>query len=284
MEKKYAYVTVLYGTNVYLTGALVLAYSLIKSQCKYDRVIMVTPDVSQDHVKLLAKLYDYVVNIDYVDVNNNIFSDENTRFINVFTKLRCFELVHYDKILLMDLDMLVINSIDHLFDLDAPAACIKHHSVDYGEKIDSQLICDNRNNKLVGSINAGLMLLTPDLVEWHKIMQDIKENESLHKFKYPEQDYLSLRYCKRWTSITFNYNFQFGLTNRVRKSRYNIDDIYVIHYSSQYKPWNWFIQGWTADASERKFISIHRKYYGLWTSCYNLVKAYLKKAELFVEY
>lgn len=47
------------------------------------------------------------------------------RFDHVFTKLRLFEAcTDYDKVLCMDIDTLVVDDMDHLFDLPAPAAMI----------------------------------------------------------------------------------------------------------------------------------------------------------------
>lgn len=273
MSTKYAYVTVLYGTNIYITGAIMLGYTLMKTNSQYDRVILVTNDVDQNYLKILSNFYTRIIPIEYVKVNPNIFLDQNTRFRDVFTKLICLNLIEYHKILLMDLDMIVVNNIDHLFQLSTPAACLKRDFVPYGKRIKSDKIC--KNGKLVGSINAGLVLLKPDKNEWSDIKKDIFSNKKLLKYKYPEQDYISLRYCHQWTSITFNYNFQFGLTNRVKKYRYKYDNIYVIHYSSSFKPWYRLISTYQPSLDEIKFIEQHQKYYDLWYNGYqSIIKKY----------
>lgn len=279
---KYAYVTVLYGNNIYLTGALVLGYSLMKTNTNYDRVILVTPDVSYEYRSYLKPIYTNIIEIDYVKVSSDIFSKQDTRFRDVFTKLECLGLVQYDKIILLDLDMIISKNIDHLFNLAAPAAVVKHYYVPYGKKIPSSMIC--QNDKLVGSINAGLMLLEPSIEEWTDIKRDISKNEQLRKFKYPEQDYLSLRYCDRWTSITFNYNFQFGLTRRVKKAKYKIENIYVIHYSSSFKPWNSLVKDHKADEEEIAFKKQHQKYYDLWNGAYNMIKEKYEKEGMILPY
>ena len=264
---KYAYVTTLYGNNVYITGAIVLGYTLMMTKTKIDRVIMVTPDVGLENCKILSNFYTHIIPIDYLQVDNSFYL-EDTRFRDVFTKLKCFELVQYDKIILMDLDMVVQHNIDHLFKLQPPAACLKKYHIGYGKPIPDKMIC--QNNKLIGSINAGLMLLKPDLREWKNMKSLLQNNEKLYKFRYPEQDFLSLYYCKMWTSITFNYNYQFGLTARTRKYNYSDKNIYVVHYSSSYKPWNKFIK--VIDDNEEKFIQQHIKYYDLWNKIYNEIK------------
>ena len=218
MNNRYAYVTVMYGNNIYLTGALVLGYTLVKANVSHDRVILVTPDVSMQYRSYLEKFYNKIIQIDYVYASKEIFANENTRFRDVFTKLQCLSLIQYNKIILLDLDMIIVKNMDHLFQLDAPAACLKRYYISYGKKIPANMICNGKN--LVGTINAGLMLLKPNQTEWENIQKDIAQDTQIAKYKYPEQDYLSLRYCNKWTSITFNYNYQFGLTRRVKKYRY----------------------------------------------------------------
>ena len=274
---KYAYVTVMYGNNIYLTGALVLGHTLLKTNPFCDRVILVTPDVSPEYRSYVGRFYNKVISIEYTQVSNEIFSDQNTRFRDVFTKLECLDLIQYDKVILLDLDMIITKNIDHLFQLDAPAACLKRYYVPYGKKIPANMICQNdklvKLVKLVGSINAGLMLLKPDKAEWSDIKTDINKDTQLAKYKYPEQDYLSLRYCGKWTSITFNYNYQFGLTFRVKKYRYRLDDIYVIHYSSSYKPWSDLLPNRTISPDESEFKTVHKKYYDLWHNTYDHIKS-----------
>jgi lipopolysaccharide biosynthesis glycosyltransferase len=279
---KFAYVTVMYGNNIYLTGAIVVGHSLMKTNTLHDRVILLTPDVSPEYRSYLKKVYTHLIDIDYVDVSSEIFSEENTRFRDVFTKLVCLDLVQYDKIILLDLDMIITKNIDHLFKLNPPAACLKKYYVKYGEIIPAKMICIN--NKLVGSINAGLMLLKPNADEWKAIQKDISKSKQINKYKYPEQDYLSLRYCGEWTSITFNYNFQFGLTNRVKQTHYKFNDIYVIHYSSSYKPWNDLNKNRIITDDEEKFKEEHTKYYKLWNALYQGIKEEFAKENMILPY
>jgi lipopolysaccharide biosynthesis glycosyltransferase len=285
---KFAYVTVLYGSNVYLTGALVLGFTLMKTKTDFDRVIMVTPDVNSEYRELLSKVYTHIIDTDYVEINPNILLKEQTRFRDVFTKLQALSLTEYDKILLLDLDMIVCRNIDHLFKLQPPAACLKRFDYPYGKKIPSVMICKTNpdgKKELTGSINAGLMLLKPDLKEWESIQSDIKYNNNLYKFRYPEQDYLSLRYCECWTSITFNYNYQFGLTNRTAKWKIPFDKIYVLHYSSSYKPWNELVTNNDLPSpGEIKFKKSHQKFYDLWLSTFDGISNWYASKGLTVPY
>lgn len=279
---KYAYVTVLYGSNIYLTGALVLGYSLWRTKTSHDRIILVTPDVSDEYRIFLRQIYTNVISIEYMDVNESIFLNQATRFRDVFTKLQALSLIEYDKIILLDLDMIISKNIDHLFKLSTPAAMLKHKDISYGKIIPENMMC--KDGKMTGSINAGLMLLKPDLNELDIIKKEVLTNDHMMKLKYPEQDYLSLRYCGKWTSITFNYNYQFGLTNRVKKSNYSIDKIYVIHYSSSYKPWNLLIKEHFFSEDEIVFRNMHKAYYDIWIKSYEFIKEWFIKKEMVLPY
>lgn len=277
---RYAYVSVLYGHTSYALAALAMGYSLLKTKTPYDRVLMITDDIDPNFKTYLSQIYTRIINTAYVQVNDRLFQDA-TRFRNVFTKLEAMSLIEYQKILLLDLDMIVLQNIDHLFNLEAPAACLKHHDVPHSERIPSDLIC--RDEKLVGSINAGLMLLKPDLMELHSIKEDLtRDRDFFSKYRYPEQEYLSFRWCDQWTSLSFKYNFQFGLTKRVKRLGLKADDIYVIHYSSSYKPWNTLIKP-TDDTKplvtrdEKQFAQRHAKYYRLWFTTFNAARAYLER-------
>lgn len=272
---KYAYVTVLYKTNVYFAGAIVLGHSLKKTNTKYDRIIMTTNDVSLECINILKQIFTYIIPIDYISAHENIFQKTDSKFLEVFTKFQALSLTQYSKIILLDTDMIITKNIDHLFSLKPPAACLKNYNIKYGAKIDKKFIC--KYGRLINTINAGLMLLKPDSSELAAIKNDILNSNQLHKFKYPEQDYISLRYCAEWHSITFNYNYQFGLTRRVSKLKYNADKIYVIHYSSSHKPWNYLIPHYAESPKETSFQSIHKKYYDLWI---NIYKSITKKRKL----
>ena len=51
-----------------------------------------------------------------------LYNHREPRFEGVFTKLQVLGLTEYEKILLLDIDTLVVESMDGLFELPAPAA------------------------------------------------------------------------------------------------------------------------------------------------------------------
>src|SRR6185312_3827432 len=67
---KYAYVTLVMIGDLYVAGAIVLAQSIRKSGSIVDLVVLVTPDVSEEGKKVLGCYFNYVIQVNYIDVPN----------------------------------------------------------------------------------------------------------------------------------------------------------------------------------------------------------------------
>ena len=60
----------------------------------------------------------------------------NSRFLSVFTKLRALEQIDYDKVLFLDLDILIRGNLGELFQLRAPAAMKRGEPVmEHGQRV-----------------------------------------------------------------------------------------------------------------------------------------------------
>ena len=66
MGNNYAYVWLLMMGDNYLPGILVSAYSLKKTNTKYDLVVLITNDVSQHAINELNKIFDNIVKVEYI--------------------------------------------------------------------------------------------------------------------------------------------------------------------------------------------------------------------------
>jgi alpha-N-acetylglucosamine transferase len=128
----YAITTLLFGGDSYLPGILLLGSSIKKLMPKeYKKYItlccMITSDVSKEARELISKIYDRVIDVDYLQIPPSLIKHKNPNTQNTysktFTKLRIFEMTQYDKVLFLDSDMLVLKKdFFSLFNLNTPAA------------------------------------------------------------------------------------------------------------------------------------------------------------------
>ena len=118
---KRAYVTVLCGGDAYLPGVEVLGRSLVATGTTETRLAMVTPDVS---VGARTRLVEQGWVLREVEAIANPTQDALLfpRFANVFTKLRAWELVDFDRVVLLDADTLALKNVDDLFERSTFAA------------------------------------------------------------------------------------------------------------------------------------------------------------------
>ena len=240
---KYAYVTLIMLGDSYIAGAIVLAYSIRSCGSLADLVVLVTPDVSEEGKQILGMYFTHVIEINYVTVQNWRTKKQNHRkYLElVFTKFHIFDLVQYEKVLLIDADALVLKYPDHLFTLDAPAGCFlenkdsiitydetgnyilpKNGNIEWykkycdccahGKKIPKSMTDRIKTQFNNSGIGGGLMLLEPKKGEFEKILEDVSKDPMKYlinnKLIWPEQQYLTLRYSGQWTNINPRF---FGL-------------------------------------------------------------------------
>ncbi|CAE7891227.1 unnamed protein product, partial [Symbiodinium microadriaticum] len=274
---RFAYVVCLWGRNAeYVLGAMVLAHSLKRSGTRHDLVALHTDDVPKEAVELLQKAGWHPRQVEYVEAVSRLYQRHciTGRFSDVFTKLRVFSLVEYDKILLMDADLLVCGLTDELFDLKAPAAMGRGPWSGYahGEQINGSFFFGGARPGpwgwgQSGGINAGVMLLKPSLDTLAHCLAEVADEKHPEHIRGngPEQDYLSRYYASSWTHISVAYNFQlhqmyyalnpecvdsadragfFGCPERVK----------IFHYSSDPKPWARLVEPAYAAFSEEEWL------------------------------
>lgn len=224
-RRRYAYVITLWGSSAdYLIGAMVLGHSLRKTGSKHDRVCLHTADVPEGFLKLLSGIWDCRL-MEHVSACTDKLSfqdDQPHRFDKVFTKLRVLGLTQYEKVLMMDIDLVVLSNIDNLFQLQAPAALRRgmndgRWQLNTGDPIDGKPFFGGRDPSAPKwswgqgtGINAGVMLLQPDEEVLANMLLEINEpNHPSHaRGNGPEQDYLSRYWADCWSYIGVEYNFQ----------------------------------------------------------------------------
>ncbi len=204
----------------YIPGALVLAYRLRKMGTQADLVCLVTPQITQVGRQTLKEVFDQVVVVDEVFIHHKMAHERQDRPF-LFTRFQALRLceggglgLHYDKIVLLDADIMPLSHYDQLFSLPAPAGIInefKDHCIEEGTygRTDGKWIwhdlyegiCPHGTaipkgitDRVVGDpenmgVNACLWVLKPCLVEFERIMARLQQPETLDQiqaYKWPE--------------------------------------------------------------------------------------------------
>ena len=237
-RERCAYVCALWGKDPqHILGAMVLGHSLRRTRTPHDLVVLHTSDVPLGALTLLRRVGWHPVPVDHVQASEKLFANPTNRFAGVFTKLRVFGLVEYSKVLLLDSDLLVQESIDDVFELSAPAAMHRGVRCGYkhGEPIDGRFFFggsrpgydyhspywsspESWGETVHGpwswgqatGINAGVMLFRPDLETLKLCLSEVTDGTHPEHIPGggPEQDYLSRFFAGEWRHISVAYNFQ----------------------------------------------------------------------------
>ena len=95
-------------SSEYVLGALVLGHSIRRSGSKHARVCLYADDVPPSCIALLSRIWDCRP-VQHIAVAADKLGNfiPGHRFAKVFTKLRALELVEFEKILVLDIDIFV---------------------------------------------------------------------------------------------------------------------------------------------------------------------------------
>lgn len=128
-KSKYAYVCLVISNNIYASPAIVLAESIRKTGGFGDLVVIIDETINPQTIELLKKFYDkihLISNTKYLSITNNDAVQQV--ILNKFEALT----LDYGKIFLIDVDTIIFNNIDELFELPQNGAFYTNSKINYG--------------------------------------------------------------------------------------------------------------------------------------------------------
>ncbi|KAM3586733.1 hypothetical protein VKS41_001791 [Umbelopsis sp. WA50703] len=207
------------------------------------------------------------------------------RFSSTWTKLRAWQQTDYDRLVLMDADMLPIRNMDELMIMPlggpewiaASHACtcnpqkISHYPKDWTPSTCAFTGCD----RTAGTIhppsfekrdyfNSGLVVLTPNESIFQRMQEKLNNDEDLMGYSFPDQDFLNDIFKSHWTPLPYSYNALKTLPT-AHADMWNLLDVKNIHYILT-KPWD-------VDPSEKE--DIYYPLYRLWLDQWQLTQSNL---------
>ena len=268
---RFAYVTFVMMNDSYVPGALLMAYGLRRQWTEADIVCLVTPEVSADAREALSVLFDRVIEVDKVYVPHKRGHERRDRQF-WFTRQNAFRLgtdgdlgTAYEKIVVLDADVLPMRWYDHLFTLEPPSGVMnesKEHCIEEDEtgqyivppnlsvntqwrwhdiysvcphgqpipaEITDRVASDPRNNT---GVSGSCYVWEPSLREFEDILDSIARPPALEyvndRFDYPDMQYMTMRYSGRWKSVDLRF---IGF-----KGYPGLKALFGTHYAG-FKPW-----------------------------------------------
>ncbi|KAA6377685.1 MAG: putative Glycosyl transferase family 8 protein, partial [Streblomastix strix] len=182
---RYAIATTVMLGDSYMPGALVLAYTLRKNiHVPCDLIVMVTQEVTQGARRTLTQLFDYVIEVEKIQWECNVHRwgrfQSMYRWIHYcFTKMNIFQMDVYDKILLLDADMIALTSLDTLFtaDIKLPTGTLSgtvFTDLPTGTLLTREMIINSLTTCY--GIAGCTLLLHPDKQDFTNLLRDLTIN------------------------------------------------------------------------------------------------------------
>lgn len=212
--KRYAYFT-LVARDKYVDGAVCM-YKSLRDITRYPLIAM-TYDVSETGIKQLSDLGVICRPVDIIESAKAGIGENKSRlndFTYTYTKLHIFSYDEYEKIIFLDSDLIVVKSIDHLFDeiknVFAACACTPYWEHRF---------------------NSGVMVIRPDKRTFKDMMA---KKDSMFTYDGSDQGFLN-SYFKDWQKLDIKYNAGKRIYSETPEHWAAIDH-HVIHFVGG-KPW-----------------------------------------------
>lgn len=217
---KKAYVTVL-SSNDFYKGVKAL-YKGLRRYSQEEFCALVSDKVSSDVSKGLEEMGIKVIPEKDFSEETDCLSEEqkNDRWAGTLFKLHIFKNHGYDKIVYLDSDLLIRDSLDELFDKPSISAVSdKSFFGSYGR----------------GGLNAGVMVIEPNDELFESLVKAIPAVAE-QKAAFGDQDVIN-RYCSEWDKeselhLDAGYNTCFYDSEKA-------DNPKVVHFILASKPWMW---------------------------------------------
>lgn len=262
----YAYVTLLLNT-AYLPGALTVCQSLKDSGSTVPIILLYSQnEVSKEAIDALrdSGFFNRMLNVDgdLIETRNRYELDhvlKRSDLDKTLTKLNCWRLIDYDKLIYVDSDGLILRNIDPLFELPVSSSEI-YAASDCGWP---------------DCFNSGFFMLKPNLGTFRKLKSFAKNVDS---FDGSDQGLLNEFFHLTgprgysWKRLPFGYNCTLSSNYEYLPALLRFqNDIKVIHFIGKRKPWKSRLYCNDPSLLKLDIQGEHVNFYELWWSFYDRI-------------
>ncbi|EPQ60695.1 nucleotide-diphospho-sugar transferase [Gloeophyllum trabeum ATCC 11539] len=280
MFPRAAYVSLVTKTE-YLPGILVVDHCLKSVGSRYPLVVMVTPTLPEEARNVLARRGIAMREVERLSprAGSHKLAAHDARFDDTWTKLRAFSLIEYERVVLMDSDMIVRRNMDELMTLDLPrgwiaaahaCACnprkLKHYPSDWipencaytplshPSALTNPTPITDSSPRPYRLLNSGTVVLSPSEEVMRDITNFLHTSPLVATFSFPDQDLLSEFFKGRWKPLPWCYNALKTL-RIIHKPLWRDEEIRCLHYILHDKPWHRRIG---AEGADEQYEDMHK--------------------------
>lgn len=223
---KYAYATFI-GSASFFPALEVFLHSFAAVDNKYNLCLCIAKVFDHEEImRQVLKMLRKYESINYTVVilpliPNPLGSRALQRWIINWTKIQLFSLVHYEKVLYVDLDVIFLRNTDVVFN---------HTLVDYIGTYDWGKWTKLNSTKM----NGGVFLIKPSVtlrLNLLKVYRDV----SLYKSIEAEQGLFNYYFGASKCCLPYNFNVQ-KTVEKTYPHLFKIESIFILHFTGE-KPW-----------------------------------------------
>ncbi|KAL4799444.1 nucleotide-diphospho-sugar transferase [Aspergillus venezuelensis] len=256
-------------TNLsYLPGLLTLHHSLLKTQTRYPFIALYTPSFPAEGLEALKARNITTLAVPAIQPQSSRKYEADPRFNETWNKLVVFSLTGFERVILLDGDMLVRRGMDELMDIPLdgdgeengnrvfaathacacnpmkkahypahwiPSNCAytpQHATPESAQTTGSPVTSG------VGMLNSGLLVVRPSLHANKQIQSYLSSPSKLDKYTFPDQELLSEAFQERWVPLPYIYNALKTMRDEnVHGAMWRDDQVKNVHYIFAVKPW-----------------------------------------------
>ncbi|KAL5495152.1 hypothetical protein ACEPAI_614 [Sanghuangporus weigelae] len=239
----------------YLPGTVVLDYSLKQVRSKYPLVVMVSTELPKECLDVLSLRDIKTVPISRLapKIQSTAVTDE--RFPDTWCKLAVFQLTHFERVVLIDSDMIIRKNMDEIFDMPLDrdwiaaahvCACnprrLPHYPRDwtpencaFSSPVQPAEIKEGCPRPYT-LLNSGTVVVTPSTGTFQAIVRFLETSPLVSEFQFPDQDLLAEFFRAKWKPISYIYN-ALKTVRIIHKDMWCDEDVKCVHYILGDKPW-----------------------------------------------
>lgn len=220
--KKNAFVLVHFGNAIKYFELELYSYLMMNKNKSPDTALVYlysSYDTPIEYVKTMEKLFDEVIPYDDNGILVNVEFNSHYKHFNTLRTcafMYAFKLTKYNKICIFESDMLVVTSINDIFELNIPSIYFVENLIDKNvnpenvkKNVEGKQIINTETLKYdsaeLSLVNGGIMLFKPSMAKFNEMIKLIPHIINLGS-KYPNEE-LFLTVHKKVYTLPIKYNF-----------------------------------------------------------------------------